>query len=158
MKDNSNLQIVKRLLELSKNQLDYSTFPKPFKEEYIWLSNLLNDALSVARKEFSEAFQKAVGDYKGSLAEGKGYGWFHNSENLVWKQTKVKQIQYAIYGDEIGEIKFNEELGNAAYKDLIMQIDRTVLMTEKELKLHNKEMSVVMKKIIDEILKEEKNK
>ena len=39
MEENSNLKIVQRLLELSKNTLDYSVHPQEFKKEYI-LKNL----------------------------------------------------------------------------------------------------------------------
>lgn len=158
MKNNSNPQIVVRLFELSKNKLAYNYYPKPFKKEYIWLSNILNDGLRQVEREFSDAFRKAIGEYKQTLEkEGKGFGWFHNAENLIWIRTQYNQLKYAIYGDVWEDLVFRAELGNEAYKDLIMQIDRTVLMSPEELKHHEEEWASVPREILDELLKEEQN-
>lgn len=159
--ENSNLQIVQRLLELSKNRMEgYTLFPRPFKKEQIWLSNVLNDSLNLMEAEFNRKFQEIVGHYKSSLKEGKGYGWFHSPEKLAWGRMQINQLSYAIYGDKFThkELEFKEELGNDAYREFICQIDRTVLMTPKELKEHNEQINRMAKEILDEILAEEKEK
>lgn len=153
---NSNLEIVSRLLELSKNQIEFNVFPKECREEYIFLSNVLNDSVKKLEWEFAECFKRAVGNYKQSLLMGNGFGWFHNPEELVWIKMQINQLLYTIYGERfIHEIKFKSELGNEAYLDLINQIDRTVLMTSEELQKHNEEIDKMSKEILDEILREE---
>jgi len=155
--ENSNLKIVSRLLELSKNQIDYSEFPKECRKEHIYLANVLNDSVKKLEWEFAECFKRAVGNYKQTLAKGKKFGWFHKPEELVYIKMQINQLLYAIYGERfIHEIKFKPELKNEAYLDLINQIDRTVLMTSKELKKHNEEINKMAKEIMDEILREEK--
>lgn len=158
MQEDSNLHIVKRLAELAKNPLDYSVYPKPFRQEHIFLANWLNDALRQEEREFAEKFQRAVGKYKSTLSEGKGYGWFHNDENLCWSFMTIQQLKYVIYGEKftLRQIKFNKALGNLAYKDLIEQIDRTALMTDEELKAHNEECNRIAEEVMMEILAEEK--
>lgn len=156
MKDNSNLQIVKRLLELSKNQLEYSEFPKAYNKEHIFLANVLNDARQSLEREFADAFKIAVGRYKASLEKSGEFGWFHKPEELVYLQMQIDQLKYAVYGESsVREIKFNESLGKAAYKDLIEQIDRTVLMNEKELEKFRAECERLSAEVLDEILAEE---
>ena len=157
MEENSNLKIVQRLLELSKNTLDYSVHPQEFKKEYIFLANVLNDSLDRLRHEFADAFKQIVGQYKNSLKEGKGYGWFHSPEKLEWIQTYINQLDYAVYGEKFTrQLKFKSELKNKAYKNFIEQIDRTVLMTPTQLKKHNAQCNKIAKEIMDEILAEEK--
>lgn len=135
--------------------MDYSLQPKSFKEEYIFLANVLNEALRRYEVDFSETFQKAVGNYKSTLAQGKGYGWFHAPENLVWKNTRINQLKYAIYGDTfVHIITFNKQLGKEAYKDLIEQIDRTVLMTPEELEVYRKECNDLAAEILEELKNE----
>ena len=160
MSENSNIQIVQRLLELAKNPLDYSASPKNFKQEHIFLSNVLNDSKARMEREFNEAFKEIVGQYKRTLKEGKGYGWFHDPEKLEWKQNYINQVDYAIYGDKFTrkQLKFNEKLKNKAYKDFIEQIDRTALMTPIQLKKHNEQCNKIAKEIMAEILAEEKTK
>jgi hypothetical protein len=153
--ENTNLEIVKRLLELSRNQLEYSLFPKNFKEEHIFLPNVLNIAMTHYQQQFDKAFREAVGEYKSKLSEGK-YGWFHKPEELVWLRMEMNQIRYAIYGSTLTEIKFNKSLGESAYKDLIEQIDRTVLMTPKELEAFWAEINEISKQVIAEIEQEQK--
>lgn len=163
-KEDSNLNIIKRLLELGRNQMDgYTLFPRPYKEEQIWLANILSDSLRRKEADFAEVFRTAVGHYKSSLKEGKGYGWFHGAEKLVWAKMQINQLMYAIYGDErftatMQDLRFNEELGKDAYRDLICQIDRTVLMTPEELERHNEECNRMAMEILDEIKKEEEEK
>ena len=158
---NENLDIIKRLIEIAKNPLDYSTFPKPFKEEHIFLSNELSEALKYRQREFDEYFQKCVGNYKSTLEnEGKGYGWFHSPEKLIWKHTYVNQLHYIIYGDRYTdrELVFREELKTDAYKDLILQVSGIALMTDEELVIHNEKSNELVKSIMEEILAEEKLK
>jgi len=161
--DNSNLAIIQRLLELGKNQLGYNekrpSFPRPYKEEQIWLSNILTDSLRNEEREFNEEFQKIVARYKMTFALKKGYGWFQNAEKLEWLNTKINQLKYIIYGDVFERpIEFNPSLGNKAYKDFIEQIDRTVLMTPAQLKKHNQQINKISKDILKEILEEKKTK
>lgn len=159
MEENSNLKIVQRLLELAKNQIgEYNLFPRPFKEEQIWLANILHDSLHKHEAEFKAKFQEIVGHYKASLKDKLGYGWFHSAEKLVWKQMQINQLMYAIYGDKFQnkDLVFNKKLGNDAYRDFICQIDRTALMTPKELEIHHKECNKIGKEIVAEILKKEK--
>lgn len=158
MNENSNLNIVKRLALLSQNQVEYNEFPRAYNEEYIFLANWLNSAARDAENDFNKTFQYAVGNYKSTLKEsGKGYGWFHNAGNLVHQANTLDQIHYAIYGERhIRGIRWNAQLKNMAYKDLIEQIDRTVLMTEAQLKKHRATCNKLAKKIMDEILAEEK--
>jgi hypothetical protein len=157
MRSTENLKILSRLLEIAKNPLEYSLYPKPFKEEHIFLANHLNEARQRLEVEFNNAFKKAVGAYKSTLKE-HGFGYFHSPETLVYIRMQINQISYVVYGDYVHEIKFNEDLGKAAYKDLIEQIDRTVLMTPAQLKKHTAECNRISKEIIDEILKEEREK
>jgi len=155
--DNSNLQIIQRLLELGKNPYGtYELFPQGFKTEYMFLSNVLSDGLARMEWEFTEKFKTAVNSYKQSKkASGKKYGWFHSPENLVWCNTYINQIKYAIYGDSfIHEIKFNPELKEKAYLDLINQIDRTALMTPYQLKKHNAECNRMSLEILEELTAE----
>jgi hypothetical protein len=150
----SNLRIVERLLELSKNPMEYSVFPKECRKEYIFLSNVLNDALNCAEHEAEKSFKQAVQYYKNSLDDGSEYGWFHKPEDLVWNYNKIDQITYAIYGEKhIRNIVWNDQLGKGAYKDLIEQIDKTVIMSEKEKKDHYKAISRISKELVKEILK-----
>ncbi len=164
MESNTNIQIVQRLLELSKNEIGgYSIFPRNFKEERIWLANILSDSMRQHEAEFAQEFREIVGHYKSSLKEGKGYGWFHSPEKLAWKKMQINQLIYAIYGDKYTnaekELKFNKKLGNDAYRDFICQIDPTVLMTPAQLKKHNSQCNKIASEILSEILKEkEKNK
>jgi len=154
--DNSNLKIVSRLLELAKNPIDYSVFPKEYKEENIFLANVLNDSVKKLEWEFAECFKRIVGNYKESLSLNKGFGWFHRPEEIVWIRMQINQLLYAIYGERfVHEIKFNKELGDEAYLDLINQIDRTVLMTPEEVEKLNEEIGRLSKEILDEILQEE---
>ena len=154
-----NLQIIQRLLEIGKNPLVISLVPKDFKEEHIFLANILNYALTNMEREFNENFKKAVAQYKGSLKEEKGYGWFHNPENLVYENMYINQLKYIIYGERfVSTIKFKEELGKKAYLDLINQIDRTALMTPAQLKKHNAACNRIANDILKEILAEEKKK
>ena len=162
MEDTHNLQIVQRLVELATNTLDYSLFPKPYKEQYIFLANVINDSLSKIESEFNKEFERIVSCYKETLS-GKGrfpktkFGWFHNPEKIVYINTQMNQLRYAIYGERhVREIKFNEKLKNRAYKDLIQQIDCTVLMTPTQLKTHQSKCSAIAKRVMSEILKEEK--
>ncbi len=156
MRKNDNIEIVQRMLEIGKNDLDYSVFPKPFKEEHIFLSNVLSDALRKEETDFNEDFKKAVGEYKRNLKE-KGWGWFYAPEKLIWSNTIINQLKYVIYGDRfIREYKFNETLGKGAYKDLINQIDRTALMSERQKKALNKRTSKLAMDILNELLEEEK--
>lgn len=149
---NDNLDIVKRLLELSRNQLEYSSFPKPWNEEHMFLSNHLNEARHRIELEFNEALGKAVSAYKASLKE-REFGWFHAPEKLVYLRMQINQLIYAVYGNKyIHEIKFNKALGDEAYKDLIEQIDRTLLMTPLELEKHNEELNLLSRQISDEML------
>ena len=142
--DNKNLSIVGRLLELAKNPLEYTVYPKECRQEYIFLSNTLQYAKVNIEREFNEAFKMSVGRYKQSLEKDKGYGWFHAPEKLVWLQMQINQLDYAIYGERfIREIRFNESLGKDAYRDLICQIDRTALMNEQELKEHQKQIEKI---------------
>jgi len=158
METTENLKIVQRLLELAKNELEYSTYPKPFKEEHIFLPNVLNSALKDLENEFSEKFKRCVGAYKSTLKEQKkGYGWFHSPENLIYINMKINQLKWVVYGDRfVREIRFNEELGNKAYKDLIDQIDCTVLMSETKRKAHAKKCNEMAIRIVNEILEKEK--
>lgn len=154
---NGNLQIVQRLLELSTNTVKWSVYPNDYNKEHLYLSNILNYAAHSLENEFSECFKKAVGEYTSSLKENKRYGWFYSPDKLVWKRTQINQITYAIYGkDYVHEIKFNEHLGKAAYKDLINQVDRTALMTPAQIRLHELKCNKIAKKIVDKILAEEK--
>ncbi len=154
----SNLHIVQRLLELAKNQIEYNVYPKHYKEEHIFLSNMLSDSLRKHEDEFARKFQEAVGQYKGSLRD-KTYGWFHSPEKLVWLNMEINQLKYAIYGERfVHELNFNEDLGNDAYRDFICQINRTVLMTPEELKIHNDEVNKLSMEILQEILAEEKER
>lgn len=153
--EDSNLGILKRLLEIAKNPLDWSVYPKSYKEEHLFLANVINDSIRVHEREFAEAFQQAVGSYKQSLEKGAGYGWFHEPEKLVWINTQLNQLKYAVYGERfVHEIRFNEGLSKAAYKDLIEQIDRTALMTEEQLMQHRAECNKLSQEIVDEMLKE----
>ena len=163
MENNSNINIVSRLLELSKNKLDYSVLPKPYKEEHIFLANILNHALVNLEREFNDKFKIAVMSYKETLS-GKGrfkkskHGYFYNHENLLYINMQINQLKYAIYGDRfVHELKWNEHLGQKAYKDLIEQIDRTVLMEPDELRKHNKNVNKIANEILQEILNEKKN-
>ncbi len=156
----SNLKIVQRLLELAKNQPGYNEerplFPKSYDTEQIWLANVLNDSRNIMEREFKEEFQRVVAQYKMTLKEGKGYGWFHSPEKLEWIKMQINQLKYVVYGEEyIREIKFNDSLKNKAYKDFIEQIDRTVLMTPAQLKKHDAEINRISKEVMAEILKEE---
>lgn len=156
----SNLEIVQRLLELSKNERCFSNdvYSVDFKKEHIFLSNILNYALVNAEREFNEKFKMCVNQYKGNLKNSKdGFGWFHSPENLIYQNAYINQIKYAIYGDRFIHVySFKKELGKEAYKDLILQIDATVLMTPKELAAHQKRCNELAKEIIDEMLAEEK--
>lgn len=154
----SNLEIVARLIEIAKNQLEYSTFPKQFKDEYIFIADVFTDSIKEHEREFDTAFQKAVGNYKSTLAQdGKGFGWFHSPEKLEWINMRINQMKYIVYGDRFTrEIKFNKALGKDAYKDMIEQIDRTVLMSEEEKKAHYEHYCMLSKEIKAKILKEEK--
>ncbi len=156
-----NLKIVERLLEIVKNELDYSHFPKPFKQEYMFLSNVLSDAKRKRENEFNEAFKEIVGQYKQTLAK-EGYGWFRAPEKLCWLRVYINQLDYAIYGGkdhyDQKELFFNEKLKEGAYLDFINQIDRTALMTSEELKIHNEECNRIGLEILNEILAEEKKK
>jgi hypothetical protein len=155
----SNVHIVQRLLELAKNPLEYSTSPKHFKKEHMFLSNVLSDSLRKHEDEFAKAFKYAVGTYKSNLAENKEYGWFNDPSQLEFINTYINQLKYAIYGDQFErKLKFNNKLGKEAYKDFICQIDRTVLMTPKELEKHNKQVNKIAGDILAEILKESKAK
>lgn len=155
MENNDNLLIIKRLIEIAKNPLTYSEFPKSYKEEYIFLPNILNSAIKDLENEFNEAFKYAVGNYKLTLEQNKGYGWFHNPSKLVYIKTRINQLKYIIYGDRcVNEIKFNEDLGNEAYKDLILQIDRSVLMSSEEKIEYYKQLEEISRELIDEILKD----
>lgn len=158
MKHNDNLSICHRLLDLSKNELVYNVYPGNFKSEYIFLANALNDSISRLEHEFDDAFKNAVGTYKASLREGKGYGWFHAPEKLCYIRMQINQLLYAVYGDQFcHELVFREELGKMAYKDLIEQIDRTAIMTQSQLKSHNKKIEKISADIVKELLKEENN-
>lgn len=161
--DNSNLAIVKRLLELGKNQPGYNekrpSFPRPYKEEQIWLSNILTDSLQNEEREFKEKFANIVNEYKRTLREKKTYGWFHGADSLEWSMVHINQLKYAIYGDVFERpLEFKQSLGNEAYKDFIEQIDRTVLMTPAQLKKHNQEINRISNDILKEILEEKKTK
>jgi hypothetical protein len=144
---------------LSKNKLEYTVIPKECKSEYIFLSNVINYALVNLEREFDDKFKYAVGNYKQSKKESKKkYGWFHGYENLLYIDMQINQLKYVIYGDKfVRQLKWNEELGDAVYEDLIKQIDPTVLMTPKQLKDHNNRISKMAKEIMDEILAEENN-
>lgn len=158
MKD-SNMEIVLRLMEMAENKLEYSAFPKPYKEEHLFLANHLNAALKLMETRFDEHFQHAVERYKTTIGENKGYGWFENVENLIFENAHINQLKYAIYGEEyVHEYKFNMELGNDAYRDLILQIDRTVFMTASEKRQYEDELNKISLGVLDELLKEEKNK
>ncbi len=160
MDKSSNMQIMKRLLEIAKNPKGSIGDVLPFKEQYIFLSNILNVALNDYEKEFDEMFNTAVNQYKNTLAnEGKGYGWFHSVDNLLYVSMQISQLKYIIYGEESASLRdytFNEELKEGAYKDFIEQVDRTVLMTPEELKKHNEKINRLSLDILEEILKEEK--
>ncbi len=148
----TNLQIVQRLLELSRNELSYSIFPQPYDKEYIFLANVINDSRKILDHEFAEAFQQAVGQYKSSLAKNKKYGWFNKPERLIWINMQKNQLNYAVYGERhVRELKFNADLGNMAYKNLIEQIDCTVLMSAKQKKEHLKKCDAMLLEIIKEI-------
>src|SRR5688572_30163542 len=126
-----NIEIVQRLFEIAQNQLSYSLEPKPFKEEHIFLSNVLNCALQDAEREFNENFKECVAHYKVNLEKSKSKkGFFHNVEKLFWGKNKINQLLYIIYGDRftMTELTFKREHPDP-YKDLIEQIDRTALMT-----------------------------
>jgi hypothetical protein len=156
---NQNLHIVERMLEIAKNTMEFSIYPKTFKEEHIFLSNILNDSKQKIQVEFDAEFKKAVGQYKLTLKEKKGYGWFHSPERIVWLKTRLNQLTYIIYGENyIKEIIFNDKLGDKAYKDLINQIDSTALMNTAQLKKHNADIARISKDIMKEILADEKNK
>lgn len=159
MKKNDNLEIITRLLELARNPLEYSVFPKEYKQEYVFLANVINDSISRLEHEFDEAFKYAVGRYKSSLKEDKGYGWFHSPEKLIWINTQLNQLRYAVYGERhVRELKWNEHLGDMAYRDLLDQIDRTVFMTPDELKEFNEKINQMALEVLNEILEEEKTK
>jgi hypothetical protein len=156
---NDNLKIVERLFEMAKNELHYSEFPKAYNKEHIFLANYLNCAATDLEREFNDTFKYAVGNYKNSLKEGKKYGWFHSPEKLIYINMQLNQIRYAVYGERhVRELVFKKELGNAAYKDLINQIDCTVLMTDIQKKKHMDKCNKMAKKIMAEILKEENGK
>lgn len=160
MKRVDNLKIVQRLVEICKNELQYDVYPKPFKEEHIFLSNELNYALVAREREFNETFKQCVGKYKSTLEKNKKYGWFNSPENLIWKYMYINQLKYIIYGERYSDkdLVFREELKEMAYLDLINQIDRTALMTEKELKEHQEKCNAMAMEILEELLKEEKEK
>jgi len=154
MKKNDNLEIVARLLEMAKNPLSYSEFPSDYKEEHIFLANVLTDALQHVEHEFDKSFQYAVGNYKANLRDDKNYGWFSNPEELEWLNMRKNQLLYAVYGERfIRTIKFNEKLGHDAYKDFICQIDATAIMTDEELKEHYKRVNEISKEILKKIKK-----
>jgi len=152
-----NLSIVQRLLELSRNKMDYTLLPKSFKEEYIFLANVLHCAKKDYQQKFNDAFRDAVSYYKRNLEESGTHGWWNNPEELVYIQMQINQIDYIIYGGDVieqKELKFREELKEEAYKDLILQIDRTVLMSDEELKEFNAEVNRLSIEICDELLAE----
>lgn len=153
-----NLKIISRLVELSKNELHYSQMPQPYNKEYIFLANHLNAAIVNLEYEFQDAFRYAVGKYKQSLGESTtGFGWFHEPEKLIYIRMQINQLKYAIYGAEFAhDLIFKEELGSGAYKDLIEQIDRTVLMTPEEKKSYEEEINKIGMEVIKELLAEEK--
>lgn len=151
----TNFQIVQRLFELSKNRLDYSPEPKGYKDAYLWLANYLNCAIKDLEREFNDKFAYAVSIYTMNLRE-QGHGWFYEPETLVYKRAQINQLIYAVYGERsVSEISFKKELGSDAYRDLIEQIDRTVLMSEEEKKAHDAQCAAFAREIIDEILAEE---
>lgn len=147
----TNIQIISRLIELAKNELTYSEYPRPHKQEYIFIANALNAAVREVEIEFERAFREAVSHYKQSLANNNGRGWFHEPEKLVYLDMSRNQLLWAIYGHELKDIVFNEEMGESAYLDLINQIDRTVLMTEEERRVHLEECNSLALKILEEI-------
>jgi hypothetical protein len=161
MHSDNNFQIVKRLAELAKNQLVYNALPRPVKEEYVFLSNMFQYGYAHAEQQFNEKFKLCVGNYKHTLEkEGKGFGWFHDADKLIWLRMRMNQFSYIIYGDDFirDELVFKRELGNDAYRDLIEQIDRTVLMTPEEIKTMHEEMGLMMNDILNEVLENEKKK
>lgn len=54
----SNVKIIERLLELAKNPLVYDVHPKSYKEEYIFLSNVINDSCNIMEREFNDESRK----------------------------------------------------------------------------------------------------
>ena len=162
MNNTDNLKIVQRVLELAGNRLEYTVHPKTFKEEHIFLANVLNTSLSKLQDEFDKEFKKIVLTYKETLS-GKGrfpksrLGWFHDPEKIIWINMQMNQLRYAIYGEEYTrEIVYKPQLKARAYKDLIQQIDCTVLMTPAELKKHMAQCNKIAKDVVNKILKEEK--
>ncbi len=117
-----NLQIIQRLLELGKNPLILTgDLPGDFKKEHLFLCNILQYAVVNLEREFNDAFRHAVNVYKVNLSDPKhGYGFFHNAENLLYLNMQINQIKYAIYGEKFIHVyKFNEDLKELAYKDLL---------------------------------------
>lgn len=87
--------------------------------------------------------------------DGK-YGWFHSPEKLEWIGMQINQLKYVVYGEEFTRtLKFNKELGKDAYRDFICQVDRTVLMSDDELRAHNLELERISFEVANEILKQE---
>jgi len=163
MEENSNLKIVQRLLELSRNEPGYNEerpmFPREYKQEQIWLANILSDSLHKEERNFKAIFTMAVAEYKMNLKKGKGYGWFNSgtAEKLEWSNTHINQMTYAIYGERFERpLRFKSSLKNKAYKDFINQIDRTVLMTPRQLKKHNSDINRISKELVKEILAKSK--
>lgn len=158
MNKTENLQILERLLKLAKNSIEYNVMPQSYDKEYIFLPNILQYALVNLEREFNDRFQYCVNHYKMNLKEGKNkHGWFSSPEKLIWINMQINQLKFAIYGERhTRELVFNEKLKEAAYLDLINQIDCTVLMTSKQLEKHNRECNKMAMDILNEILEEEK--
>jgi len=159
MNRTQNLQIIERLLKLAKNSIGGDgIMPLRYDKEYIFLANILNHALVNLENKFNDRFKYCVSIYKMNLKESKNkYGWFHKPEELIWTNMQINQLKFAIYGESLTrELVFVKELKEAAYLDLINQIDPTVLMTPKELEKHTKECNKIALDILNEILAEEK--
>ena len=147
---NNNLEILKRLSEMCKNVFSYDyNINKDYKKEYIFLSNILNTASDVLEREFQYELQRVLNTYNQTLSI-HGIGYF-DVERLIHLHTQINQLSYIIYGSEQSNLVFKKELGDLAYKDLLDQIDVTLLMSfEEKIKYNNKIESIVRDMFNDE--------